>query len=218
MKMFLIILIYSFIFVINSTINISKIKESSKTDQLIFVIPQNKKTSIADFYYYVKKNEVWTKVFTAKAYIGKNGLGKEKEGDYKTPIGVYKFNKYFGINDNPGTRMPYIKLNNSHYWNGDSESNRYNRMVNIETYKNFDKKKSEHLIEEKTAYKYAMNINYNENGIPYKGSAIFLHCYTNNQFTAGCVAIPEKDMIKVMKNINKKASIIIDILDNIYKY
>ena len=216
--LFLIILTNLLMFTINESIDCSKLEISSKTDQLIFVIPNNYKTSTADFYYFIKQNDVWKEVITTKAYIGKNGLGKEKEGDYKTPIGAYKFNKYFGINDNPGTKMPYIKLNNSLYWDGDSNSKRYNQMVNIETYKDFDKSKSEHLIDAILAYKYAMNINYNENGTPFKGSAIFLHCYSYNQFTAGCVAIPEKDMIKVLKNVHKDTTIIIDLLTNLHKY
>ena len=73
------------------------------------------------------------------------GLGKEKEGDKKTPVGIYQFNEYFGIYDNPGTELPYIKVNKSHYWDGDNNSDRYNQLVNIETYTNFNVKKSEHL-------------------------------------------------------------------------
>ena len=215
---FLIILIITLIIEINSSVDIPRLKVASKTDQIIFVIPKSYKSSIADFYYFIKQKNAWKLMFKTKAYIGKNGLGKEKEGDYKTPVGEFKFNKYFGINDNPGTKMPYIKLNSSLYWDGDSNSKRYNQMVNIETYKDFDKSKSEHLIEQTLAYKYAMNINYNEKGIPNKGSAIFLHCYTKNQYTAGCVAIPEDYMAKVLKKVNRGTTIIIDVAENIIKY
>ena len=38
-------------------------------------------------------------------------------------------------------------------------------MVNIETFTDFDKQLSEHLIDENIAYKYAMNINYNPTGL-----------------------------------------------------
>ena len=73
-------------------------------------------------------------------------------------------------------------------------------------------------IDETTAYQYAMNINYNEEGIPYKGSAIFLHCYTKNPYTAGCVALPYSYMETVLKNVSKNARIIIDLKENIYNY
>ena len=91
-------------------------------------------------------------------------------------------------------------------------------MVNIETYQDFDKAQSEHLIEEDLAYQYAMNINYNEEGIPKKGSAIFLHCYSNKPYTGGCVALPELYMIEVIKKASENARIIIDYKENIYNY
>ena len=48
-------------------------------------------------------------------------LGKKREGEHKTPIDVYSFNCYFGIADNLGTKLPYIKLNDSLYLDGDSK-------------------------------------------------------------------------------------------------
>ena len=49
-----------------------------------------------------------------------------------------------------------------------------------------------------------------------KGSAIFVHCFgTNKPYTAGWVAIPKEQMIKVMKNVEKDCLVIIDSLKNI---
>ena len=220
-KFLLIFLLYSFNFnIINSSlsIDISNLKIAKNTDQLLFVIPKSYDSHFANFYYFIKKGNEWELIIEAEAYIGKNGLGKTIEGDYKTPVGAFIFNKYFGIEDNPGAQLPYIKLNESLYWDCDSNSEKYNQMVNIETYSDFNKKDSEFLIEKTAAYKYAMNINYNEMGIPHKGSAIFLHCFTKNNFTAGCISISEENMIKVFQNINKYAVIIIDVFENISKY
>ena len=61
-------------------------------------------------------------------------------------------------------------------------------MVNIETYKDFDTKECEHLIDETLAYQYAMNLNYNEERIPYKRAGIFLYCYSKGPYTGGCFA------------------------------
>ena len=198
--------------------DVQKLKISSETDQIMITVPLGKDTYFANFYYYIKKQNVWFEYLISEAHIGQNGLGKEKEGDRKTPIGVYKFNSYFGIANNPGTKMPYIKLNDSLYWDGDSKSENYNLMVNIEVYQNFDKAESEHLIEETLGYQYAMNMNYNEERIPYKGAGIFLHCYTERPYTAGCVALPHTFMEKVLKNVSKDAVIIIDYKENIYNY
>ena len=219
MKIFYIIVYLLNLLLINSmTYDVSKIKLSFKTNQLILVVAQSVKSSKGKLYYYIKKNDEWQEFLVSEAYLGRDGLGLQSEFDVKSPIGAFKFNKYFGIEDNPGTKLPYIKLNESLYWNSDSESSRYNQMVNIETYTDFDTSISEHLIEETIAYRYAMNINYNEQAVPYKGSAIFLHCSNDIPYTAGCVAISEKNMIKVLQNVNKNAIIIIDVEKNMYNY
>ena len=201
-----------------NTFDVSKLKISSTTDQ-IMIVTGKYDTSYANFYYYIKNsNGNWEEYLKTEAHIGKNGLGKTKEGDYKTPIGKFKFTRYFGVAENPGTNVPYIKLDDSMYWDCDSKSTRYNQMVYTDYYNDFDKSVSEHLITETVAYKYAMNINYNEEGVPYKGSAIFLHCFTKNPYTAGCVALNEESMINVYKKINENCVIIIDSEENISNY
>ena len=214
-----IILIFN-LFLVKSylTFDVEKLKISKTTDQIMIVVADNYKSYNATFYYYLKVGKIWKEVMKVKAYIGRDGLGLENEKDVKSPIGAFKFNKYFGIADNPGIKLPYVKINESLYWNCDSKSDRYNLMVNIETYTDFNTSLSEHLIEETLCYKYAMNINYNEERIPYKGSAIFLHCVNEKLYTGGCVALSEADMIKVFKLINKNAVIIIDVKENIYNY
>ena len=199
-------------------IDISKFIIANKTNQIILIIPSNYSTSSAKFYLYIKKENKWIKNKEIDAYIGFKGLGKEKEGDKKTPVGIYQFNEYFGIYDNPGTELPYIKVNKSHYWDGDNNSDRYNQLVNIETYTNFNVDNSEHLIDINPGYEYAMNINYNKEGIKGKGSAIFLHCFTKNTFTEGCVAINRIHLKEIYQIINKDCYIIIDTKENMSKY
>ena len=225
-KMFLTIyLIYIYIinqYLINSspTFDVSKLKTSKETDQIMIVIPYSYSSHYARFYYYIKKEDgKWHEIINIESHIGRGGLGKEKEGDHKTPIGKFNFTKYFGIADDPGTKMPYLKVNDLIWWNCDSNSKEYNSMVNTDYYKEeFSHKESEHIIDYKKAYVYSMNINYNAERIGGKGCAIFLHCFTDNDFTEGCVAIPEKEMKKVMTNVNENAIIIIDELKNIYNY
>ena len=169
-------------------------------------------------YFYEKKGNKWMQHIETNAFIGKNGLGKEVEGDMKTPVGVYKFNFYFGIEDNPGTNLTYVKINQSHYWDEDSNSKNYNTFVNIETYPDFNTSISEHLIDKNPGYEYALNIDYNKEQTPYKGAGLFLHCFTHNKFTAGCVAIDKNNLTFIYKEINKDCYIIIDTKDNMTKY
>ena len=219
----LFLFVIKFLYLINTVksediFNITNLKASKKTDQLMFVIPMRKNSSLASLFYYIKENKEWKIYFVSEAFIGRDGLGLQSEDDVKTPVGIFNFTKFFGIADDPGTKKPYIKINESLYWVSDPKSPKYNQMVNIETFKDFDPKKGEHLIEQTVAYKYAMNINYNPTGIPGKGSAIFLHCTNKNKYTMGCVALPEKNMLKVIKTANEKALIIIDYFENIHKY
>ena len=51
----------------------------------------------------------WQEIMTTPGFIGKNGLGKTKEGDGKTPAGIFYFNKAFGIAPNPGVQFLTLK-------------------------------------------------------------------------------------------------------------
>ena len=157
----------------------------------------------------------WEQIMTTPGFIGKNGLEKTREGDGKTPSGIFHFNKAFGIEKNPGCALDYVKIDKNLYWSGDA-SYKYNQLVDIREYKNLNKDDSEHLIEMDPQYKYALNISYNEEGTVGKGSAIFLHCFdTFKPYTAGGVTIPEDKMIFVMKNVKKDCVVVIDYLKNI---
>lgn len=142
----------------------------------------------------------WKLQLSTAAKLGKAGLYKEKEGDNKTPVGIFKMNTPFGRADRlEGFPDNYIKVNANYYWNGDSGSTLYNKLVNTESYTAFNKAQSEHIINYGSYYNYCIDTGYNADGTPYKGSAIFLHCVVNNENTHGCIAIPEANMIKVMK-------------------
>lgn len=160
----------------------------------------------------------WQEVLSCKAYIGKKGWGKTREGDAKTPVGVYTFTQAFGINPDPGSPMGYTQVDASHYWDGDSNSDRYNQLVSTRDYTDFDRKDSEHIIDYALAYKYCLNISWNFDGTPKKGSAIFLHCYTKNKFTGGCVSLPEDIMRKVVTLVKPDCVVIMDKAANIKGY
>lgn len=184
--------------------------------------------SNAIFTMYEKDEETdeWQEILSANAYIGKAGFGKMREGDMKTPVGVYHFTKAFGILEDPGCQIEYTQVDEDDYWCGDSNSPYYNQFVSIKDIKDikdkdkndFNKNDSEHIIDYEPAYNYALNISYNEDGTPNRGSAIFLHCQIKNKFTAGCVAIPENVMRDVMIRVKSDCVIIMDVAKNINKY
>ena len=141
----------------------------------------------------------WCQRFFTRGWIGKNGLGKEREGDNKTPTGKLKFLYAFGSRENPGTVFPYLKINENCYMVDDVSSIYYNRLVEEGTVEK-DWKSAEHLVSMGTAYHYALATDYNKECIPGRGSGIFLHCAQGHP-TAGCISIPEGMMKLLLRQI-----------------
>ena len=163
-------------------------------------------------------SETWREVLSCPAYIGKNGWGKTREGDVKTPVGVYTFTMAFGVKEDPGCPMGYTQVDETHYWIGDSNSDKYNQFVSTRDYDDFDKKESEHIVDYQPGYEYCLNISWNADGTPKKGSAIFLHCYTKRQYTGGCVALPEDVMRQVVQRVKEGCVVVMDTSSNITSY
>lgn len=162
----------------------------------------------------------WKMLFDTSGYVGKNGIGKVQEGDEKSPRGLYTLDEAFGTKPDPGNfKVPYLQVNDGHYWVGDSNSPLYNTMVDIrQTGEIFNTAASEHLSTYGgKAYYYCMAVGYNKERTPYKGSAIFLHC-TDGPGTGGCIAIPESAMVTVLENIEQPAYILIDDGENLGGY
>ncbi len=161
----------------------------------------------------------WEQILSTPGFVGKNGLcldADHKEGCGQTPVGVYKFNKAFGIAADPGCAIPYIQVTDDTYWSGDiREGYHYNEMVNLSDYPDLDMENSEHIVDYIYQYQYCLNISFNEDGTAGRGSAIFLHSFgPTKPYTGGCVALPEYMMKMVMTNVNPDCVVVIDTLEN----
>lgn len=158
----------------------------------------------------------WATVLEVPAYIGREGLGKTREGDGRTPVGTFSFLESFGLAEDPGSLIPYTMCDDSYYWNCDPNSGRYNQLVTTAEYTDFDKKLSERIADESYACRYALSTSYNEDGTPYEGSGIFLHCFSPDSFsTEGGVTIPEDAFIYLIQRIDSSARMIIDTEKNL---
>ena len=131
-----------------------------------------------------------------RGIVGKNGVSANShEGDYCTPKGIFSLGFAFGTKSINGLNVEYRRINDDCYWVDDPLSPLYNQWTESN---NITWNSAEHLIDYPDAYKYSVVINYNmEPIVPYKGSAIFLHCMTG-EYTAGCVAVPENDMLIIL--------------------
>ena len=152
------------------------------------------------------KNTLIIDDFKLKCCIGKNGLkSNKKEGDFSTPKGLYDLKKLYFRKDRVG--IPKCKIERKNIkknmaWCDDPIHKKYNEEI-----KTYNKELKENLYRFDHRYDYLISISHNEQKVPYKGSAIFIHLTNNYKPTAGCVALKKKDFEILLKLINKKTKI-----------
>lgn len=134
------------------------------------------------------------KVAEGSAYIGRNGLGKTREGDARTPEGDFGTGTAFGIPQRPDTEMDYLQLHPG-IVACDSEGPWYNTIV--DTVGTGIKLSGEDMFSTVPEYYYGIEIAYNPGRIYPDGSAIFLHCKGEKTWTGGCVAV-DRDLMETI--------------------
>lgn len=196
---------------------VAELETSKETTQILVIAADGTYATIS--LHTQDAQGIWVEHFSVTGRVGKNGIGKAVEGDGKTPTGKYSFMKAFGILPDPGiTALPYLQVDESHHWVDDANSKYYNQCVSTNDVE-VDWVSSESLYATGQAYNYALAINYNEACIPGLGSAIFLHCPSADfGITAGCIAIPEENMVMVMQLLQEDCVIIIDEKSNVFDY
>lgn len=187
----------------------NKYRDKKNTDRLIFVKYLGGSDCKVLMYRKVpRKNGSfrWKKILACPGYVGRNGIGKAREGDVRTPTGTFRIGEAFGILDDPGTELAYTKVNRWLYWSG--EYGTYNKMVDSRELGHAPGN-SEHLADYVPHYHYALDIGYNRKCVYGKGSAIFLHCFGTNPYTGGCIAVSEENMKTILQNATKRTRICI---------
>ena len=131
---------------------------------------------------------------------------KKIEGDKKTPKGVYNLGPVYFRKDkilNIETKLKTIEIKKNMGWCDDVKSKYYNKLIKVN-----EKIKHEKLFRKNRNYDILIPINYNSKNIKRnKGSAIFIHLTKNYKKTLGCVALKKKDMLILLKLINKNTKI-----------
>jgi len=141
------------------------------------------------------------------ASIGRNGFapyGEKREGDGRTPSGLYRLGTAFGYAESAATKMPYRQSLPDDVWIDDPNAPDYNRRVRQSQTRalSFEKMKRGDQL-----YKYGMVIEYNTDPvIKGHGSAIFLHIWAGpKSTTAGCVAVSEDNLLKILNWLDPAA-------------
>ena len=152
-----------------------------------------------------KGRNFWVETLKCSAATGYNGTGKSAEGDGKTPTGDFGIITAFGVKDDPGTALPYIRITEGLYCCTDREY--YNQIIDAAACGH--RCGGEHLIEYVPQYNYAIFFDYNARREYGRGSAIFLHCAGDKEYTDGCVAISEENVKHLLSVLDIHSRIII---------
>lgn len=156
-----------------------------------------------------KNGDIWESAFEpAFAVAGKNGFatpGEKKEGDGKTPSGIFPLKTTFGYAETVKTKMSYRQALDDDIWVDD---------VNADDYNRWGKKQEtlaasyEMMKRDDDLYQYGIVIEYNTDPvIKGNGSAIFLHIWKCPGLpTAGCVAVSEENILKILQWLDPAAS------------
>ena len=186
---------------------VAALEAAGQTDQIVLVEYMGGTDAV------VSRHEriggLWTELDTTYGYVGRTGMGKTRAGDNKTPLGTYNLTTPFGILEDPGAILPYLKVTEYHYWCSTSDSEYYNQMVDSRVTGRGPSGPDEVIIEYPGFYNYCLFIDYNAQGVPRKGACLFLHCIGDRDWTHGCIAVPEAYMKRVICWVREGAKIVI---------
>ena len=121
----------------------------------------------------------------------------KREGDGKAPAGVFKLGTAFGFDPVAQTKLPYLALTPTTECVDDSQSSRYNELVDGSVISK-DWSSSEHMRNEDVLYRKGIVIDHNTPATPGAGSCIFFHIWrAPTSPTAGCTAMDQADISRL---------------------
>jgi L,D-peptidoglycan transpeptidase YkuD (ErfK/YbiS/YcfS/YnhG family) len=169
--------------------------------RVITVVAPSTGSTTATLQAWQKSGRQWVRHGPAVgAHVGSQGLTTQpSESRSATPIGSYSLTRAFGRNANPGTALPYTVTTPADWWISQAGP-LYNTRQRCSGQCSFAQgDPNEHLYYITPFYNYAVVIDYNTyRPVQGAGSAIFLHV-TDGNATAGCVAIPQGNLVAIMQ-------------------
>lgn len=134
-------------------------------------------------------------------HVGANGMVPQShDGEMATPMGIFTLDFAFGTEPNPGGGLQYVQVTPDYWWDGDMKSPTYNTM---QVCKKADCAFSTTLASGTEnlhipQYAHAIVMGVNKARIPGNGGAFFVHT-TDGGPTAGCVALDDATLVKIMR-------------------
>jgi len=171
-------------------------------EQLILVIGEDAGKTDAVLFAFDRTSSGLKKRFgPLPAVNGRSGFapsGEKREGDGRTPTGLFPLEFAFGYAPSIDSKMPYRQATDDDVWVDDPASPDYN------TWTKRDQTKAASYETMKLAdhrYRIGISIGYNRNPIVKgMGSAIFLHVWLREGApTSGCIAIADEDLTSILQ-------------------
>jgi L,D-peptidoglycan transpeptidase YkuD (ErfK/YbiS/YcfS/YnhG family) len=180
--------------------------------QALTVVAPSAGSTTATFTAWEKRGSAWVAVLgPIPARVGSAGVGAAREGSARTPAGTWRTSEAFGRLANPGTGLPYRRVDGDDWWVGDTRSPLYNEYAQCAAGRcPFDERASENLYRIGAVYDLAVVMDYNRPAVPGAGSAFFLHI-ANSSATGGCVSIDGASLASVMRWLKPSAAPVISI-------
>jgi L,D-peptidoglycan transpeptidase YkuD (ErfK/YbiS/YcfS/YnhG family) len=176
------------------------------SNQVLLVIGNDPASATARVYFLEKVKGSWRPVYgPVDAMAGRSGfvLSEEKrEGDCRTPTGIYPLEFAFGYAPRIPTKMAYRQATDGDIWVDDIESPDYNKWVTRGNDRNATS--CEQMRRQDDLYMYGIVVGYNRNPVVKgRGSAIFFHVWKGpTKPTAGCIAMSEYDLVAILSGLD----------------
>lgn len=198
---------------------------SEDIQQAVVGITENWDSSYVSLGFYERVNGDWTlKGEFWKGRIGRNGLAwglgvspipkshvsMKKEGDGRSPAGVFKIGDAWGYNSSitKHPKLTYHQITHKDLWVEDSSSKHYNKHIKLQHAPKTDWEKKQQMRQNDDAHSLKIFVHHNspEKGeiLSSHGSAIFFHIWRANggKPTSGCTAMTETKLKNMISQLN----------------
>lgn len=183
--------------------------------QLVVVILEHQDAINGQLYKFDSDGTSWTQVGPAHLIsVGANGIAwskseyapmgvlLKKEGDKRSPAGIFKLEQSFGRISSQKAKylqMPYQQIGPHSQCIEDKESQFYNQIVFDNTKVVSDWDQDDRMLREDELYDWGIFVDHNSSKTPGVGSCIFIHIWSDiGKPTAGCTAMSKKHLTQLI--------------------
>jgi D-alanyl-D-alanine dipeptidase len=212
----------------------------SSSTQMILVLSQSDESPVGTLRRFERagQGEGWQAIGDpTPVTLGRSGLGlglglhdieagsmpRKREGDGKSPAGVFRLNSVFGFAP-PGEAgdlgLPYVQVTDDLECVDDGDSDYYNRIVRRGAVPAVDWESSERMRAVGAAYETGIVVEHNwGNPEPGGGSCIFLHNWTGPEdTTSGCTALDPPELTAIAQWIESDCTpVLVQLTEAMYE-